>query len=164
MMRLITAWGIGQAALFTQDRGTTIHYNIFSEEDEMIKGTSIHRGLPGLYLFFLVIMILALKATPAQAQEKPDRIVDITGTWHSSTGATIVIPEYIYGVGKSFTIIVTTSSGKEIRYRAEWREGFRQGFIYKTADGDTIYSVVSPDGKEIGLGNSGSTWQATWKR
>ena len=118
------------------------------------------RGLGRLWL--CLICWIVMTAT-ARAQEQPDKIWDIAGVWHSSTGATITIPEYHYGEGETFLIKARTGT-KEVRYTAMWRGGFRQGFRYTSSDGDQVFAVVDRDGKTIGLGNEKSTWKATWRR
>ena len=113
-----------------------------------------------LLQLFLVSM---LWASSAWGQERPDKIHDISGVWHSSTGATVRVLPYVYAPHKPFTIVAEFHKGRRLRYQAEWLIGFRQQFRYLTPDGDEVMGVVDRDGSNVQLGNGGH-WKAWWRR
>ena len=108
------------------------------------------------------LLLFALCTGGVWGQERPDRVHDISGVWHSSTGATIRIPVYVYGPQNRF-VIVADFQGRPQRYQADWMAGFRQQFRYRTADGDEVVGVVDRDGSNVQLGN-GRGWKARWNR
>jgi hypothetical protein len=113
----------------------------------------------------ILIFLVAMLASQAPSQERPDKLWDISGKWRSNSGAVVLIPKYEQWTAPGgFTLEVLLGSGRRVSYTAKWRTGFRQGFTYQTNDGDKIYAVVAPDGKKISLANEGSSWKAEWNR
>gem|GEM_PF-1187718 len=98
----------------------------------------------------------------SQASGESRGKVDISGTWRSSTGATINISPY--GEAERFQIKAYSMKGDYTVYEAEWQKGFRQQFTYRTTSGDRVWGVVDPGGKEINLANDKGDWHALWTR
>lgn len=114
--------------------------------------------------FLLILLVASLLVGAARAQESPSSVIDISGAWKSSTGAQIEIPNADYGPGNAFEILATSADGRLTRYQAVWEGGFRQKFLYETADGATIIGIVMPEGDTIQLSNPDSDWTALWTR
>ncbi|MBI3925598.1 MAG: hypothetical protein HY319_08665 [Armatimonadetes bacterium] len=110
-----------------------------------------------------LLIFLLLLGWSAEAQETPQHVVDISGVWRSSSGARIEIPDANYGPGNHFSIVARVG-GRKLDYEAVWEGGFRQKFLYRTADGDQIIGIVLPDGNEVALVNSRQSWKASWRR
>lgn len=110
---------------------------------------------------FLIFMLLIV-ACWAQ-QDRPDVVHDIAGVWRSSTGATIEISPYEFAPGGKFSLLARLPGGGQKRFQATWQTGFRQQFVYRTADGDEIWGVVDRDGSTIALSN-GKSFRAKWVR
>lgn len=109
------------------------------------------------------ILVYLLLVASCWAQERPDVVHDISGVWHSSTGATIEISPYEYGPDQTFALQARLPGGRRLTLQAQWLAGFRQQFRYRTPDGDEVWGVVDRDGDEIQLGND-KKFRAHWTR
>ena len=113
----------------------------------------------------LLLLLLILACQAGLAEETPDVTHDLSGNWRSSTGAAITIPPYeAWSAPGGFVFRVKLAGGRTRQYKATWRTGFRQGFTYRTPDGEEIFAVVDREGDQISLSNKDASWKATWRR
>lgn len=103
----------------------------------------------------LGLMLVAFVAVVAPAWAA----YDMTGTWSSASGSTIVIPRGT----SNFILLVTHQDGSQYRLKAQWVQGMvGSRFWFVSEYGKTIYATIDPQNvNRVQCNDNVKTWYWT---
>lgn len=96
-------------------------------------------------------------------EEDVEKVVDVSGTWRSSSGAVVIIEPHQFRPHQTFSMTIKLGPGKSSKYLGQWQEGFRQSFTFQYGSEGVAVGIVNPSDGTIAVA-LGKKWQSKWVR